>query len=166
MTTDNSKSSRQTRLRKLLQGIDKHFQSLSSLKLGPAVYTMPQLKALIQSDIDVSDVSVQSRAKLKADVQVERNSHAKVNPVLRLLKSYVISQLGETNDASETLADFGLTPRKTTKKTAVTKVDAQKKAKATRAIRHTMGRKQKAKVKGDAPAATAAATVASQPKST
>jgi hypothetical protein len=166
MTTDNSKTSRQSRLRKLEQGIDKHFQALSTLMLGAKVFTMPELKALIQSDIDASDASVQSRAKLKADVQVERNTHAKVNPVLRLFKAYVISQFGETNDASQTLADFGLTPRKTTKKTVATKVVALKKTEATRAKRHTMGPKQKAKVKGDGPATAPAGSGASQPKST
>jgi len=53
----------------------------------------------------------------------------------------------------DTLADFGLSPRKSTKKTLETKVTAVVKTKATRSARGTKGPKAKAKIKGAAPAA-------------
>ena len=48
----------------------------------------------------------------------------------------------------DTLADFGLTPRKARVVTPEEQVIAAAKAKATRAARHTMGKKQKAAIKG------------------
>ena len=165
-TDNNNKATRQNRLRKLLAGIDKHFPNVTSITLGGAVVARAQLKQLIQTDIDASDASVQAQANAHTVVQLERNSHAKVNPMLRLFKFYVITQFGDTQDASNILADFGLKPRKSTKKTVATKADAVSKIKATRAVRHTMGTKQKAKVKGTAPAATAAGSSTPQPKPT
>jgi hypothetical protein len=52
----------------------------------------------------------------------------------------------------DTLADFGLKPRKTrTPRTPEQKAASVAKSLATRAARHTMGSKQKAKVTGAAP---------------
>jgi hypothetical protein len=61
-----------------------------------------------------------------------------------------------------TLADFGLSPRKSTKKTLDTKVTAVAKTKATRTARGTKGPKAKAKIKGTVPA-TAPATKPTTP---
>jgi hypothetical protein len=166
--TDNTKATRQNQLRQVLSGFDKHFQNVGSLTLGGAVFTPATLKALIQGDIDASDASVKAKANFSSAVQVERNSHSKVGPVLRFLKAYVIAQFGDTQDASTTLADFGYTPRKSTKKTVATKSVAVAKTKATRALLHTAGPKQKAKVKSTATATPAAPspTPAPAPKAT
>jgi hypothetical protein len=48
----------------------------------------------------------------------------------------------------DTLADFGLVPRKVTPLTPEQMVERTEKLKATRAARHTMGSKQKAAIKG------------------
>ncbi len=48
----------------------------------------------------------------------------------------------------QTLTDFGLTARKTPVVSPETMVAAAAKAKATRAARHTLGKKQKAKITG------------------
>jgi hypothetical protein len=163
---NNNKTTRQGRLRKLLLGIDKHLGDVTSITLSGAVYTMVDLKKLIQSDIEASDASVQAKANHSSVVQLERNSHAKINPLVRLLKYFVITRYGDTQDASNTLADFGLQPRKSTKKTVATKAEAVGKTKATRTLRHTMGPKQKAKVKGATSAGAPAAPSAPQPKPT
>jgi len=154
---DSNKATRQNRLRKILSGLGKDFSSVMSITLGGTAYTPATLTALIQGDIDASDASVQAKANLASTVQVERNSHAKVDPVLRLLKAYVIAKFGDTQDASSTLADFGFTPRKSTKKTVATKSEALAKTKATRALLHTAGPKQKEKVKSAATAVPPAA---------
>lgn len=166
-TDNNNKTTRQARLRKLLAGMDQHLANVTSFTFAGVVYARADLKKMIQADIDASDASVQAKANLSSVVQLERNSHAKVNPVLRLLKFYVITLFGDAKDASGTLADFGLKPRKSTQKTVATKVGAIDKTKATRTARHTAGPKQKAKVKGTTPAApTAPGTGAPQPKPT
>ena len=54
--------------------------------------------------------------------------------------------------ASGVLAEFGLSPKKKTgPKDTATKKAAAEKGRATRALRHTMGPKQKAKIKGVVP---------------
>jgi hypothetical protein len=163
---NNNKTTRQARLRKLLEGMSQHLANVTSFTFAGVVYTPADLKKLIQADIDAADASVQAKANLSTAVQIEHNSHAKVNPVLRLFKFYVITLFGDAKDASSTLADFGLQPRKSTPKTVATKAEAIVKTKATRTARHTSGPKQKAQVKGTAPAAPAAASSAPQPKPT
>ncbi len=153
--TDSNKATRQNRLRQVISGFDKHFPGVASVTLGGVVYTPATLTALIQGDINASDASVQAKANLASVVQVERNSHAKVDPVLRFLKANVIAQFGDTLDASSTLADFGYTPRKSPKTTVATKSEALAKTKATRALLHTAGPRQKAKAKSEASAAAA-----------
>jgi hypothetical protein len=155
MSASTSKSSRQNRLRLVLAGIDKHFQNVTSVALGGSTFTLVDLKKLIQTDIDTSDASVQAEASWRTDVQSERDSHAKVNPLLRLFKLCVISQFGDTQSATETLADFGWSPRKSTSKTIATKAGAVAKTAATRTARHTMGSKQKAQVTGETAKGTA-----------
>jgi hypothetical protein len=165
-TDNNNKATRQTRLRRVLAGLETHFQGTASLQLGGVTYNLADLKALFQKDIDAADATVKARAEVATVVQAERNMHTRVNPVLRYLKSIVLGLHGDTVDASNILADFGYTPRKSTKKTVATKSDAIVKSKATRAARHTAGKRQKAKVKGTtspAPAASTAGTAAPSP---
>jgi hypothetical protein len=159
----NNKGTRQNRLRQILSGFSKHFSSVTSITLGGVAYTPATLTALIEADVTATDASVQAKANLATVVQTERNSHLKVDPVLRLLKSYVIAQFGDTKDASSTLADFGYTPRKSTKTTVATKSAAVAKSKATRDLLHTAGPKQKAKAKEAAAANPATAAPAPAP---
>ena len=162
MSSSNAtKSNRQTRLSKAMSGIEKYFLSLPSLTLSGVSYSLADLKKLFQSGIDASLTSSNSKAKWLADVQLERNAFAKIDPVFRMFKSWVITQLGDTQDAAQKLEDFAFTPRKArAKKTAATKAEAAVKAKATRTARHTMGKQQKKTVKGTVAPATTPATPA------
>jgi hypothetical protein len=160
-SSNQTKSNRQVRLRKAMSGIDKYFLSLPSLTLAGVSYSLADLNKLFQSGIDASLTSSNSKAKWLADVQVERNVFAKIDPVFRLFKSWVITQLGDTQDAAQKLEDFAFTPRKArAKKTAATKAGAVVKAKATRTARHTMGKQQKKVVKGTVVPTTTPATPA------
>lgn len=150
MSTQGNKISRQSRLQKILYGLGKHFSSVPTITLGGVSYPMTDLKRLIQGDLDTMTATAQAKAAYRAQVQVERNADAQVNPILRLLKAYVIAYFGETQDAAAALDDFGYSPRKTPKKSVETKAQAIQKTEATRQARHTQGRKQKAKVKGTA----------------
>jgi hypothetical protein len=150
-----NKAARQNRLRLILSGIQKHFPGVTTITLGGAQVALADLTKRIQSDIDLSDASVQAKAKLTEDVQLERASHQDLDPDLRLLKHFVLAQFGDSKDASTTLADFGFQPRKTVKTTVAVKAEAAQKADATRTARHTMGPKARSKVKGTVAPATA-----------
>ncbi len=147
-----SKATRQNRLRKILDGIDETLSSVTSITLGGVTRTMADLKKLIEADLDAMDASVKARAAARVAVQAERDAHAQIDPILRLFKAAILAQFGDGVDASAVLATFGFTPRKTAKQDLATKTQAQGKAEATRIARGTRGPKQKAKIKGTAPA--------------
>jgi len=157
MATKQSKSTTQNQFRLILAGINKHFPNVTTLTLGGSPVALADLKTDLQAAVDASDASDQSKASWRTVVQAQRNALAKVNPLLRLFKFYVVAQYGDTQNATQTLADFGWTPRKSSTKTVATKAVAVTKTLATRTARHTMGSKQKAKVKGAVSAATAGA---------
>ncbi len=162
MSTQGNKTSRQSRLQKILLGLGKHFSNVPSVTLGGVSYPMADLKRLIQGDLDTIDATAQAKADYRAKVQVERDTDAQVNPTLRLLKAYVIAYFGDSQDAAAALDDFGYSPRKTPKKSVETKAQAIQKTEATREARHTLGRKQKARIKGTA-ATSAPATPPAAP---
>jgi hypothetical protein len=160
-TTDKSKMSRQDRLRRVVPGAQKHFTPDTSFTLAGSTFTLAQFVQFCEKDIAASDAAVQSRASWLTTVQVERDTHKQSNPVLGAFKSFVASKYGVTQNAGETLADFGYTPRKARTKTVATKNAAVAKALATRQARGTMGPRAKLLVKGTV--ATPPAPVAGAP---
>ena len=152
MTTDNNKPSRQNRLRKIVAGVQKHMPNLGIITLGGAPIAMADVLREIQEDIAASDAADKAHADWLAQVQVQNDKHEKLAPLLRRLKQFVLLQVGDTQDASGELADFGYAPRKTPVKTVATKAAAIQKNLATRAARHTMGSQQKKKVTGESAA--------------
>src|SRR5215475_2356420 len=97
------------------------------------------LVKLIQADIDTIDAADQARAAWLERVQVERDSHSKLGPVLRALRAQVLAQFGDTQSVGSTLADFGYTPLKIAERSVADKATAADKARGTRKARHTMG---------------------------
>ena len=154
----------------VIAGIEKHLQTVSSLPLLGSTFTPADLVKLIQSRIDSAGTTTASKAAWHSTVVADEALNAKLTPVLRALRQYVINVFGE---ASPMLADFGFAPSKRTPRTPEEKAAAAAKARATRAARHTMGTKQKKGVKGavtgivltpvSAPQPTAASTGPSAP---
>ena len=144
-----SKPTRKDRLRLIASGVQKEFPSGTAVFVGQTFNMPVDLVNLIQADIDVTDAADKARADWLVAVQAQRDSHKKVDPVLRALKRQVLAQSGDTQSAGAKLAAFGWSPPTVTAKTAATKAAAAEKGKATRAARHTMGKNQKKDVKGD-----------------
>jgi hypothetical protein len=136
----------QARDAQVIAGIQKHLQNTSSLPLLGSTYTPADLVKIFQSRIDSGSTATTAKADWHSTVLADRALTAKLTPLLRELRQYVISVFGET---SPVLADFGFTPPKRTPRTPQQKAAAAAKAKATRAARHTAGTKQKKAVKGD-----------------
>jgi hypothetical protein len=158
---DKNKPTRKDRLRTLIAGVQKHFSSGSLVLAGQTIPTA-QLVLRIEQDIDATDAAIQAHTAWIEKVQVERNSHRELAPLLRALHSTVLGQFGEAKDAAIILGDFGFTPRKVAQRPAAGKAQAAAKSRATRKARNTMGKVQKRKVHGTveapAPAATGPAT--------
>jgi hypothetical protein len=131
---------------KLIKGIQKNLSGFTEITLGGTVFTIPNLVGAIQADSDAIDTADAAHKQLEQAVTDEKNTHVKTADLVLLLRNFVISYFGKK--AIAILGDFGFSvPKKAVKKVKV-KVAAVEKAKATRDARHTMGKKQRAEIKG------------------
>jgi hypothetical protein len=146
-----SNISRQAQLQKIMSGITKWFSSVSSITLAGASYTPADLQRQIQKELDQMAAADTARSAYLAAVSLVRVTRGNLNPVLRMLKSYVVSQFGDSQSASA-LGDFGYPPRKVREPKVKVKALAQDKSEATRKARGTLGPKQKLEIKGTVPA--------------
>jgi hypothetical protein len=162
-TNNPNKVTRLARLNQAIAGIQQFFMALSAVVLGGKSYTPAALVALFQSATAAINQSSNKKAEYLATVQSERDVLAGVVPVLRYLKSFVVTQFGDTQDAAQKLEVFGFTPRKPRPKNVKVKAAAVEKVAATRKARNTMGKKQKAKIKGSTPAEPATTGQATAP---
>jgi hypothetical protein len=157
--SEKSRSITQAHDGQVIVGINTNLQNVSSLPLATSTYTMAALVQLIQSRIDAANTVVNARAHWVDASATYEALNTKVTQVVRDLRQYVISVYGKD---SPVLADFGFTSSKRTPLTSEQLVVRAQKAAATRKARGTMGKKQKAKIKGTvdttAPATPPAAT--------
>jgi hypothetical protein len=155
-----SKASMQQLLRALIAGTQKHFPN-GSLTFGGATYTPAALTQVLQSLDDATTGMDAAAAKWQDAVKAQRNVATTVGPILRDYRRYLVTLFGT---AVEPLADFGLTPRKApAPQTVEQKAAAATKREATRQARHTMGKRQKASIKGTVPSATTPAPAGVSP---
>jgi hypothetical protein len=139
---------------KLIDGLKKHSQTLPSLMIAGSSHPTAAIIAVLQTRIDARNASVLSRATWQTDVKADHDERVKTQAFVSGLRQSLQVAFAGSIDG---LADFGLKPRKSrTPRTPEEKAAATAKAKATRALRHTMGSKQKAKVKAAAPQAAPA----------
>jgi hypothetical protein len=143
---------------KAIAGIGKHFAGATSLTLMGASFTPASLKAVFQADIDATNATEAGHTQWRQQVATQKATRANTRAVSKALKSYVVGTFGAS--AVGVLEDFGFSaPKSPGKKTVAAKAEGLVKAKATRAARHTMGKKQRKTVKGT-PAATPTVTSA------
>jgi hypothetical protein len=129
----------------VLVGIQKHLLNTPSLPIAGSTYTPADLEKLVQSRIDSAGTVAAANATWHSTVTAHEALNAKLTPVLRGLRQYVLNAFGET---SPVLADFGFSAPKAATKTPEQKAAAAAKAKATRKARGTLGKIQKKAVKG------------------
>jgi hypothetical protein len=144
----------------VIEGIKKRLQNVSSVPIGGSTYTPADLVKLVQSRIDSASGSATAKANWHSTVVDHTTLNSKLTPVLRGLRRYVIDVFGEV---SPVLADFGFASPKRATRTPEQKAAAAAKAKATRAARHTMGKKQKKSVKGAVTGIVVTPVTAAQP---
>jgi hypothetical protein len=148
----------------LIDGLNKHAATITSIVLGGATATTKDIVATLQSRINSAKAASSTRASWLAAVQADQAERDRTKTYVSGLKQALLAAfVGQV----DTLADFGLTARKPRVSTPEQKLAAATKAKATRAARHTMGKKQKAEIKGTvtptAPATAAPAAPAPIP---
>ncbi len=132
-------------LQKLIDGVNKHASAIPSLMILGAAMTPAQIVTAVQAIVATAQVVTTTRAAWQNAVKADHTERQNTKTFVSGLKQALLVAFAGQIDV---LADFGLTPRKPPVRTPEQKQAAAAKAKATRAARHTMGKKQKAKVTG------------------
>ena len=148
----------------LIAGLTKHAATLTSLLIAGASVLTTDFVTTLQARIAAIQAAIAAHAAFTAAVAA---AHAEIARTAALVsgarQALKIAFAGQPT----TLGDFGLMPPKVrTPLSTEEKAAAVAKAQATRAARHTMGSKQKAKVTGSSPApapASASTSAAAQP---
>ena len=152
--TKQNKPTRKDLDQKVMDGVDAHLASISTLTINGEQFTPATLKAVFQSDIDAMAKTDATRAQLKAEVQVAAAARTRATVVSRALKAFLIGQYGL--GAVQLLEDFGFaTPKAPGPKTAKQKAEATAKGVATRARVRTAVKQAKAETPEPAPAPAA-----------
>jgi hypothetical protein len=125
----------------LSTGLAKHEPTLASFTIAGATVKTTDIVTTLQTRQNSAKTVESTRAIWQAAVAADRSLRAQSNATVSGVKQVLHVMFAGSPD---TLADFGLTPRKP----HVVKVAAAARAKATRAARHTMGVQQKAGIKG------------------
>ncbi|MHB8417775.1 MAG: hypothetical protein ACYDCL_06850 [Myxococcales bacterium] len=141
-TNKNGPTADLAKIQAAYDGTAKLLPAASSETVGGVTYTQPQilskLDGWIQSIKDVDTI----RTQLKQALADRETAIAAAKEFLKDFKAALIAQLGRLNPE---LAQFGFPPEKArTSLTAAQKVQKAAKAKATRDLLGTKGKKQKA----------------------
>jgi sulfite reductase beta subunit-like hemoprotein len=139
-TPKHNKNAETTADQNLADGLGKHAATIMSIMVGGASVATTDIVTALQARIATAKVATSARAIWQAAVQADRDERAKTKTLVSVTKQTL---LGSFAGQVDTLADFGLTPRKARVVSPEALVAAAAKAKATRAARHTMGKKQK-----------------------
>ena len=134
-------------LRGLEAGIKKNLATFTFIVAGKR-YTGPEALAFVQQTLAVAVAVATAHASLTEAIQNEKHFLALNARTLKALRDMIRLMYGG-GDAT-TLAEFKIEPRKVRKQMTVeTLLIRAAKSRATRAKRRTMGKRQKAKIKGD-----------------
>ena len=153
-TPKQSRPRRTVANQKLAEGMDKHQATLKAVVIDGVEYTAAQAVSELEEIIAAAELAVSSHASWLAAVAADLEKLESSANFVSGLRQAIMAAFGKKVDV---LVDFGLTPRKSVVLTPEQKQEAAAKAKATRAARHTMGRRQKAAITGVTAAASATA---------
>ncbi len=154
--TKTNRSTIQSRDAQVIAGIKKRLQSVPAFVLGGVSYTPATLVALIQSQLDAITAVAAATAQRANAILAYKAVSLTVNNAMLGLRDIVRQMF---NNAPDAVADFGFTPKKTTKRSPVTNVVAAARVRATREARGTRSAKAKLAIKGAAAASDIVATV-------
>jgi hypothetical protein len=132
--------------RQLIAGSKKHLSNVSSLMLESGTFTPAQIEASLQTLADLRTSVDAAKSATKAKIADEHAQAPLLRSHMTAFAAFVRTAFSKSPDV---LADFGLKPKKVKAPLTIEqKAAAAAKRKATRAMRHTMGTKQKKNVKG------------------
>jgi len=130
----------------LIAGTTKHFPS-GSFTIGNTTYTSASLILVFQGLANAMLSRNAAESGAKDALKAEQAAQTQTGPIIQAYERLVLAAFA---NATQTLADFGLTPPKARTPLTVQQLAARTaKAKATRIARGTTSKKQKLAIKGD-----------------
>jgi hypothetical protein len=140
-----TKDTRSDRNQRAISALRKHYGTARSMILDGITYTPSQVEDALKASLDAITATATAEAKFHDAVAAERAAHARGDAMYAALKAFVITQF---KNLPSVLAEFSITLNERKRPDLVTTAAAVEKRRLTRAARHTMGRRQKAKIKG------------------
>ena len=135
---DKKRTTQQTADQAMIDGLTKNAATIGSLLIGGKTFTVAQAIALVQTALTASKTVVINHTVLEASLQAETAVRTQNKPFFDGLTQTVQAMFaGQVS----TLGDFGLKGRKAPVVAPATRVEAAKKAAATRKARGTKGPK-------------------------
>jgi hypothetical protein len=130
----------------ILKGLSKRFKPREKLTIAGTLYTTTELMAIVRGHLTVLTELRALRGALAGKVREERAIAKEMTELRAALVLFVESRFGRNPVA---LGDFGFRmPKKPGPKTLAGKVHGAEQLRATRDARHTMGKRQREKIKG------------------
>jgi hypothetical protein len=154
--TTTSKTAERAKDSKMLSGTQAHLATTTLTILGQQL-TGPQIATRLQQRITLLDAATSARANYLAAVQAVDNDEPGFKQFVTALSNGLLSMYG---NQPQILSDFSVAVRKTPAKKVEIKALAVDKMRATREARHTLGKRQKASIKGTVQPAVASASPA------
>src|SRR5580698_2920098 len=159
-TTNTPKVTLLARVQALIAGTQKHNPN-GSFSLLNTAYTTATLVQLLQSLVQALTALAAAQAVAKDAVLATKAARTQVGPVMVAYQQQLRTIYGT---ATQTLADYGVTPSKArTPRTSAENAAAAAKAAATRKARGTQSKKEKAAVKGNVTGVVVTPVTASSP---
>ncbi len=145
-TSSRKRSDRIAADQALIAGIQKFLMQYPSLYVGSQTLTPAAIVQVLQNRITTSQAAITAEAARAAAVKADRDEAASTAAFEQSLRAVILGMFSQSPDS---LAIFGLKPRKRHTPTVATKSGAVARSLATRKARHTMGPKQKQEITGE-----------------
>jgi hypothetical protein len=142
------------RVTKALAGVNQYLPAATNLVLNGKSMAQPEIVKALQDVLQLFSDLRSTRATAQAQLKTVRTELIPGHALYTALEKAVQAFLGKGNPM---LAQFGYALGNRKPRTGATNVKAQAKSQLTRALRHTMGPKQKASIQAVAPAAVTVA---------
>jgi hypothetical protein len=147
MSGKTSKNTEATLATELVAGIQKHLASVQQMTVGGSTFTPAQATAQLTALATLRGNANAAKAAWAATLSTENSQAPTLRAFLTSFVSYVRATFG---NAPNTLADFGLAPRKAPTPLTGEQVAAKAaKAEATRKARGTVGKTKKLAITGN-----------------
>ena len=128
----------------MVAGLRKHSPELGAMA-GPITKSLPAIVARFEAHLEAMNEVKATEAAWREALLEEERLEDEIKKLMSRVGPYLIVVYGE---ASQTLRDFGIAPRRKGKLSAEKMLVTIAKRNATRKARHTMGKKQRKAIKG------------------